>query len=66
MFYRRPYKIREATSRGGNAVTVPSDCSLKLGTLVDVLSDGFIVVVPRGAEVDEDKLREAVQLPNTE
>jgi len=62
MILRRPYIIRRATSISGKEVTVPKDCPMEPGDRVIVLSDGFMLVIPEGAEVDEKMLRESIQL----
>ncbi|MBA7689442.1 hypothetical protein ES703_97949 [subsurface metagenome] len=62
MILRRPYIIRRATSISGKEVTVPGDCPLEPGDKVVVLSDGFMVVVPEGSEVDEGLLKRSIKL----
>lgn len=62
MIYKRPYIIRKATVAGGKEVTVPPFSPMQPGDQVVVLCDGFMVVVPKDAEVDEKLLKKAIQL----
>ncbi len=57
--YKRPYRIRRATL-SGKEVTVPPEAKLQAGDEVTVYYDGFVLVVPRGATVNEDLLRQSV------
>ncbi len=57
--YKRPYRIRRATL-SGKEVTVPPEARLQPGDEVTVYYDGFLLVVPKGAKVDEDLLRQSV------
>ena len=62
MILKRPYIIRKSTSTYGKEVTIPTDCPLEPGDKVIVLSDGFLLVIPESAEVDEKLLKEAIKL----
>jgi len=66
MIYKRPYIIRKATAYGGKEVTIPPFSPMQPGDEVIVLCDGFTLVVPEGAEVDEGLLRRAIKLPEEE
>ena len=57
--YKRPYRVRRATLRG-KEVTIPPEAQLQPGEEVTVYYDGFILVVPRGAKVDEELLRRSM------
>lgn len=66
MIYKRPYIIRKATIAGGKEVTVPPFCPMQPGDQVVALCDGFMLVVPEGAQVDEQKLLQAIRLKKEE
>ena len=60
MFYRRPYLIRRAAQRG-KEITLPPDGPFKPGEKVIAIYDGFILLVPKGAIVDEELLVKAIK-----
>ena|GEM_PF-6281127 len=68
--YRRTYRLRKATPKWGMEVTLPPELAaqqvMKPGDTVDLLYDGFVLIVPQGARVDEEFLRRAVlhQVPS--
>ena len=62
MIYKRPYKVRKSTAWGGKEVTIPPFSPMQPGDEVIVLCDGFMLVIPEGAEVDEQKLLESIRL----
>lgn len=62
--YRRTYRIRKATPKWGMEITLPPELGtedgMKPGDTVDLLYDGFVLIVPQGVRVDEEFLRRAV------
>jgi hypothetical protein len=58
------YKVRRSSSYGkAKEVAVPPYSNFELGEQVVVLcDDGFMLVVPEGAEVDEELLRKAITM----
>jgi hypothetical protein len=62
MMSRRPYVIRPQAAQWGKEVTIPPDSKFKVGDKVIVLADGFVVVVPPDAQVDEEALKAAIKL----
>lgn len=62
MIYKRPYVIRKSTAWGGKQVTVPPFCPMQPGDQVIALCDGFLLVIPEGAEVDEELLKRSIKL----
>ncbi|MDP3064776.1 MAG: hypothetical protein Q8O40_16485 [Chloroflexota bacterium] len=62
--YRRAYRLRKATPKWGMEVTLPPELVrqevMKPGDTVDLLYDGFVLIVPQGMRVDEESLRRAV------
>jgi hypothetical protein len=61
--YSRPYVVRKATTQGGKEVTVPPFSQLEPGDKVVVLCNGFMLVLPEGATVDEELLKQAIGMP---
>lgn len=59
--YRRPFKVRKMGR--GKQITVPTEAALQVEDKTTVFYDSFMVVVPKGTEVDEVKMREAIKLP---
>lgn len=59
--YRRPYRVRRAAARG-KEITIPSDMKLEPGDIVVAFYDGFVLYVPKGAQVDEALLRQAISV----
>ena len=59
--YKRPFKVRQMGK--GKQITVPVEAELEVGDNTTVFYDSFMVVVPKGTVVDEDKLKEAIRLP---
>ncbi len=59
--YKRPGVVR--TMGVGKQVTVPVNCNLESGDKVNIIYDGFMLIVPIGATVNETKLVEAIGLP---
>ena len=61
---RRRYKIRPVSHKY-KQVTVPPECTgLPLGQEVNVVhTDSWMMVVPAGTPVDEEKLKDAIKLP---
>lgn len=67
MRYRRPYIVRSSTpGTPYKQVPVPPDCPLQLGEKVVVISNGYMLVIPEGAIVDEVLLDKAIRLPKEE
>jgi hypothetical protein len=62
MLYRRPYKVRRA-AQGGKEITIAPSVPMRAGEEVVQFFDGFVLVVPRGAVVDEGMLLRAIRLP---
>ncbi len=57
MLLRRPYRIRAASpGRPSMEVTVPMDSDFHIGQRVVVMSNGFLLVVPHGVQVNEAAL----------
>ena len=65
-FHSKKYKIRPSTTGRGLEMTLPSamkdDGILKVGDMVEVLYDSFIVVTPPGEHLDPKKLAQAIEL----
>jgi hypothetical protein len=61
--YSRPYIVRKATTQGGKEVTVPPFSQLEPGDKVVVLCNGFMLVLPEGATVNEKLLKQAIGMP---
>jgi len=62
MLYRRPYRVRLA-SKGGKEITIAPSVPMKPGDEVVQFFDGFVLVVPKGTQVNEELLAQAVRLP---
>jgi hypothetical protein len=58
--FKRPYKIRRA-AQWGKEVTIAPEATLRPGDDVVQFFDGFVLIVPRGAKVDESLLRQAIK-----
>jgi hypothetical protein len=59
--FRRPYRVRKA-ARWGKEITIAPDAKLEPGDEVVQWYDGFVLIVPQGARVDEEILRRAIRL----
>ena len=57
--FKKPAKIRKAAQRGME-ITIPPETPFEAGDEVTQLYDGFVLIVPRGAKVNEELLREAI------
>ena len=57
--FKKPAKIRKAAQRGME-ITIPPETPFEAGDEVTQLYDGFVLIVPRGAKVDEKQLRQAI------
>lgn len=57
--FKRAYRVRRAAATGME-ITVPSGTPFKPGDVVIAFYDGFILYVPKGAQVDEVLLRRAI------
>lgn len=63
--YRRPYRVRRAARRG-KEVTLAPETGLCPGDEIVQLFDtlvGFVLLVPKGAVVDESLLRQTIRMP---
>jgi len=60
--------MRQATTKFGTEITLPpevkSQPGMGLGDEVDVLYDNFVLIVPKGTTVDEERLRGALLIPS--
>ena len=63
--YSRPAKIRKISQRG-KGITIPPEASLQPGDEVLLLSDGFVLIVPKGTKVDRELLEKAIQIIEVE
>ena len=59
--FKKPAKVRKAAQRGME-ITVPPETPFAPGDEVTQLYDGFVLIVPRGTEVDEGLLRQAITI----
>ncbi len=59
--YRRPYRVRKA-ARWGKEITIAAEAKMQPGDEVVEWYDGFVLIVPQGARVDEEILRRAIDL----
>jgi len=59
--FRRPYRVRRA-ARWGKEITIAPGAKLEPGDEVVQWYDGFVLIVPQGAMVDEKILRRAIKL----
>jgi len=59
--YRKPGKIRKAAQRG-KEITIPPEATLNVGDEVLLLSNGFVLIVPKGSKVNEKLLERAIQI----
>jgi len=57
--FKKRAKIRKAAQRGME-ITIPPETPFEPGDEVTQLYDGFVLVVPRGVKVDEERLRQAI------
>lgn len=64
---RQTYRIRRATPKYGTEITLPPEIrhqqGLRRGDMVDVLYDGFVLIVPQGTVVNEAVLTKTLRLP---
>ncbi len=58
--FKRPYRVRRAALRG-KEITLPPESSFRPGDDVIQFFDGFVLIVPKGAKVDEVLLSRAIQ-----
>ena len=61
MLFRRPYKVRRA-ARSGKEITIAPEAKIDVGESVVQFYDGFVLIVPMGAEVHEQLLQHAIVL----
>lgn len=59
--FRRPYRVRKA-AKWGKEITIAPEAKMQPGDEVVQWYDGFSLIVPRGAKVNEEILRQAVEL----
>ncbi len=59
--FKKPTKIRRAAQRG-KEITIPPEADLQVGDEVLLLSNGFVLIVPKGTKVDEALLERAIQI----
>jgi hypothetical protein len=59
--FRRPYHVRKA-ARWGKEITIAPEAKMQPGDEVVQWYDGFVLIVPLGAKVDEEILRRAIGL----
>jgi len=59
--FKKPAKVRRAAQRGME-ITIPPETPFEAGDEVTQLYDGFLLVVPRGAKVDEELLKQAIAI----
>ena len=63
--HRKTYKVRPSTNGKGLEITLPgcleSDGILKVGDVVEVLFDRFVVIVPPTESLDAGKLASAIE-----
>lgn len=58
--YRRPYRVRKAALRG-KEITIAPEAKMQPGDEVIQWYDGFVLIVPQGAKVNEKILRRAIE-----
>ena len=61
ILYRKPSRIRKAAQRG-KEITIPPEADLQIGDEVLLLSNGFVLIVPKGSKVNEKLLERAIQV----
>ena len=59
--FKRPYRVRKA-AKWGKEIAIAPEASVQPGDEVVQWFDGFVLIVPRGARVDEEMLRRAINL----
>lgn len=59
--YKRPYRVRKAAQRG-KEITIAPEAKIQVGDDVVQWFDGFILIVPTNAKVDEQLLRRAITI----
>ena len=59
--YKQPSKIRKISQRG-KGITIPPKAEFYPGDEVIQFYDGFVLIVPKGAVVDEEILRRAIKV----
>jgi hypothetical protein len=59
--FRRPYRVRKA-ARWGKEITIAPEAKMQPGDEVVQWYDGFVLIVPLWAKVDEEILRRAIGL----
>lgn len=59
--FKRPYRVRKAALRG-KEITIAPEAKMQPGDQVVQWYDGFVLIVPRGAKVNEKMLRRAIDL----
>jgi len=57
--YKKPAKIRRAAQRG-KEITIPPQAGFQAGDEVTQLYDGFVLIVPKGTQVNENLLRRSI------
>ena len=59
--FKRPYRVRKAALRG-KEITIAPEAKMQPGDEVVQWYDGFVLIVPYGAKVNEEMLRRAINL----
>lgn len=59
--FKRPYRVRKAANWGKESTIAP-EAKMQAGDEVVQWYDGFILIVPLGAKVNEEMLRRAIDL----
>ena len=61
--YKRPSKLRRSTPKSGKEVQIPPGVDMEAGDDIEMYYNGFVLIVPKGTEVDEKILEKIVKLP---
>ena len=59
--YKRPYRVRRASQRG-KEITIAPEAKIQVGDDVVQWFDGFVLIVPTNAKVNEKLLRRAITI----